>query len=204
MRTRREALVMAAAGSIGTVSSAAAQAGVGRVVRRIGSAAAVRGNAIVDLALDDAVFVGDILRTGAASRLLVRCTDGLEIALGPATDLILRSYLTQPSGSLTVLLGLLEGIARLVGGPAPHGQVIQMDTRTAVASVRSTEWLVESTARGTHVLAIVDEVRVAAIAGGEVVLRPGEGTDVPPGASPKAPALWGEAQRRDAIARTTL
>ena len=51
-------------------------------------------------------------------------------------------------------------------------------------------------ARGTHLQ--------RGVPGGQVVLQPGQGTDVPPGGPPKAPALWGEARRRDAIARTTI
>ena len=104
-----------------------------------------------------------------------------------------------------MVLGLLQGIVRLIGGGgAPAGGTIEVDTRTAIASVRSTEWLLESTAKGTGVLSIVGEVTVLALAGGEVVLRPGQGTDVPPGGPPKPPATWGETRRRDAIARTTL
>ena len=66
-----------------------------------------------------------------------------------------------------------------------------------MASVRSTEWLVESTAKGTGVLSLAGEVTVRGLAGGVVVLRPGEGTDVAPGAPPRPPAIWGEARRRD-------
>ena len=84
------------------------------------------------------------------------------------------------------------------------GRSIEIDTRTAVASVRSTEWLAESTAKGTGVLSIEGEVTVHAIAGGTVILRPGEGTDVASAAPPKAPAIWGAARRQDAIARTTI
>ena len=73
-----------------------------------------------------------------------------------------------------------------------------------MASVRSTEWLVESTAKGTGVLSVAGEVTVRSLAGGAVVLRPGEGTDVAPDAAPKAPAVWGAARRQAALARTAF
>ena len=55
------------------------------------------------------------------------------------------------------------------------GRAIEVDTRTAVASVRSTEWLVESTDKGTGVLAIVGEVTVRGLAGGRGGSAPGRG-----------------------------
>ena len=178
--------------------------GIGRVTRAQGSLAAVRGSAIVGLAAGDDVFVDDILRTGADSRALIDCTDGLQIAIGPGTEMAVRSFVTDETGGIRVVLGLLQGITRLIGGLVEGGRSFEIDTRTAVASVRSTEWLVESTAKGTGVLSIVGEVTVRALAGGAVVLRPGEGSDVAPGAPPKTPALWGAARRQYAIARTTL
>ena len=156
------------------------------------------------LAAGDDVFVDDILRTGADSRALIDCADGLQIAIGPGTEMALRSFVTDEPGGIRMVLGLLQGITRLIGGLVEGGRSIEIDTRTAVASVRSTEWLVESTAKGTGVLSIVGEVIVRALAGGAVVLRTGEGSDVAPGAPPKTPALWGAARRQDAIARTTL
>jgi hypothetical protein len=203
--TRRRTLAAAGGGLVLLASGrAAANTGIGRVARTEGSLAAVRGTAVVRLAAGDDVFVDDILRTGAASRALVVCGDGLQIAMGPGTELAVRSFVADEPGGVRVVLGLLQGITRLIGGLVEGGRAIEIDTRTAVASVRSTEWLVESTAKGTGVLSLVGEVAVRALAGGSVVLRPGEGSDVAPGAAPKPPALWGEARRRDAIARTTL
>ena len=207
MPTRRTTLAIAGSGLLVLAGGpAAAQNGIGRVARRTGETAALRGLAIVPLAPGDDVFVDDIVRTGPESRLVISCTDGLQIAIGPATELAVRSFLqgSGPSGRLEVVLGLLQGIMRLIGGGTSAGQTIEVDTRTAIASVRSTEWLLESTAKGTGVLSIAGEVTVLALASGEVVLRPGQGTDVPAGGPPKPPATWGEARRRDAIARTTL
>ena len=178
-------------------------AGVARVARAEGALAAVRGAAIVRLMPGDEVFLDDILRTGDEARALIECGDGLEIVLGPATELALRSVVADAGGT-SVVLGLLQGITRLIGGAVTGGRSIEVDTRTAVAAVRSTQWLVESTAKGTGVLSIEGEVTVTALAGGRVRLQPGEGTDVPPGGPPRAPAVWGDARRRNAVARTTL
>jgi FecR protein len=203
--SRRTALAGAGGGLVLLATGRGlAAGGIGRVSRAEGSIAAVRGRAIVGLAAGDDVFVDDILRTGAESRALIVCTDGLEIAIGPGTELAVRSFVTGEPVGLRVVLGLLQGITRLIGGLVEGDRSIEIDTRTAIASVRSTEWLVESTAKGTGVLSISGEVTVRALAGGSVVLQPGEGTDVVPGGAPRAAAVWGEARRRDAIARTTV
>ena len=201
MPTRRVVLGVVA-GAVG-VGAAGAAAGIGIVERAQGMVAVVRGAGIVPLAVGDAVFVEDILRTGSDARALIVCRDGLQIAIGPATELALRRF-AAAEGRLEAAFGLLRGITRLVGSLVGGESAIDLDTRTAVASVRSTEWIVESSAPGTAALAITGAVSVRSLAGGVVTLRAGEGTDVAPGAAPRAPALWGEARRRDAIARTTV
>ena len=204
LNTRRDTLTLAAALACLAAGAVAAEPGVGQVARSSGAVEVVRAGSVLGLTLGDPVFQHDIVRTGPDGRLLIVGGDGLRIALGPGTELAVHAYLEREAGGgFTVVLGLLQGIARLIGGEPAAPRTIEVDTRTAVASVRSTEWLIESTARGTAVLSIVGEVSVLGLAGGSVVLRPGQGTDVPPDGPPKAAATWGEARRRDALARTT-
>lgn len=183
----------------------AAEAAVGEVAELEGTVQVIRAAGIVAVAKGQPVLASDILRTGEDGRVLIVCPDGLRILIGSGSELALRHYrFDRPAGSLEAALGLLRGIVRLIGGDSAWRQWIEVDTRTAVASVRSTEWLVESTARGTGVLAVAGTVEVQGLAGGLVRLGPGEGTDVAPGQAPRPPARWGDARRRDALARTTL
>ena len=144
MPTRRDTLAMAGAGLLGvTARSAQASSDIAQVLASTGVADVVRGITVVALAPGDSIFE-DIVRTGPESRLQIVCNDGLQIVIGAGTELAVRSYLTPATGGrLEIVLGLLRGIARLIGGPSatPHG--IEIDTRTAMASVRSTEWLIE-------------------------------------------------------------
>lgn len=165
----------------------------------------LRAGRFEELAAGSPLFPNDILRTGADGRVRVRCPDGLQLLVGSGTELALRGYLLdRPRGMLRATFGILRGIVRLIGGATAPRQWIEVDTRTAVASVRSTEWLLDVTPRGTGVLSVEGVVEVQALAGGRVSLRPGEGTDVPPGGPPRPAARWGEARRRDGLARTTI
>lgn len=204
MPKRRTALASFGAATIVAALPASAQLpGIGRVRRAMGRLLAVRGSALVPLSVGDEVFADDILRTDPAGKALIVCEGGLEITIGPGTELALRRFAVDGSGRLSAFFGLLRGIARLLGNLVA-GSAVEVDTRTAVASVRATEWIVESADKGTAVLALSGRVAVRALAGGSVELGPGEGTDVAPGGAPRQPALWGEARRRDAVARTTL
>jgi hypothetical protein len=204
MPKRRTALASVGAAAVAAALPASAQlARIGRVRRAMGQLLAVRGSSLVRLTVGDEVFADDILRTGEAGKALIVCEGGLEITIGPGTELALRRFAVDGSGRLSAFLGLLRGIARLLG-KLVAGSAVEVDTRTAVASVRATEWIVESADKGTAVLALSGRVEVRALAGGAVELGPGEGTDVAPGAAPRQPVRWGEARRRDAVARTTL
>lgn len=198
------AAVLAAAA--GPSRLAAQEAAVGEVVRLRERAAAIRGLKIVPLAEGGPVLAADIVRTDGTGWVLIRCRDGLQIAIGGSSEVAVRTYLADEAagGALRVALGLLRGIVRLVGGTSFRRQRIEVDTRTALASVRSTEWLVEAAEAGTGVLSLEGVVEVRGLAGGLVRLGPGQGTDVRPGAPPRPAARWGTARRLDAVARTTF
>lgn len=204
MPLRRNTLAgFGAAAILGAVPASAQLTSIGRVRRTVGRLLVVRGNALVSLAAGDEVFADDILRTDAAGKALIVCDGGLEITVGPGTELALRRFAVDGSGRLTAFFGLLRGIARLLGRLVA-GSAVEVDTRTAVASVRATEWIVESAEKGTAVLALSGRVGVRGLAGGTVELGPGEGTDVAPGTEPRQPVRWGAPRRQDAVARTTL
>lgn len=201
----QEAKGQEATGQGATGQGATGQAAMGEVAQLVGSAQLLRGGTIRPLAQGEAVLTDDIVRTAADGRVQIRCRDGLRIAIGSGSEVALRSYLVeQDEGRLRAALGLLRGIVRLISGNALRRQWIEVDTRAAVASVRSTEWLVEVKETETAVLALEGVVEVRGLAGGLVRLQPGEGTDVVPGGVPHPAARWSSARRLDAIARTSF
>lgn len=127
------------------------------------------------------------LRTGAGTRAEIRCADGLAVTLGPETEIDLSGLVGDPGRP--VLLRLAAGIVGLVAPVAPAGG-LAVETPLAIASVRSTEWLVEAGELGaTAVFVRAGRVAVTPPGGAETwLLGPGEGIDLAP---PPAPPTRG-------------
>ncbi|MGQ9371125.1 FecR family protein [Azospirillum sp. ST 5-10] len=180
------------------LAGAAAAQPVGEVVTLIGQAERVRGGAAEPVVRGMAVEPGDVLNTGPAGRLRIRFVDGSTGVLGVESTLTVARF-AQPGGAGTrdAALELGRGILRSIAETVRPGQRFDVRTPTAVASVRSTEWIVVITPEGTGVLALDGRVAVRGTAAGAarpVVLEPGEGTDVAPGRPPTPPARWSPAR----------
>ncbi len=188
-----------------------------QVVDAIGSVSALVGQAQVTsqgeaqarpLALGTKVFEGDRIRTAADARLRVHLKDGSVLTLGAATDLSLSRFHYAPEqAARNVLLEVPRGIIRVLVELLVAHSTFELQSNTAVASVRGTDWIAEAMPDATAIVGLAGRVAVrsaAAAPPGEVVLLPGEGTTVPAGAPPQAVKTWGEARRNDFIARTSL
>ena len=135
------------------------------------------------------------IATGSATRVRITCDDGVVVTVGTSTEINLES-LVSPGPS--VVLQLIDGIVGLLVPDAGPG----FDVRTplAIASVRSTEWLVEhGRADGSAVFVRAGRVAVRPRDGGAVTLGPGEGVTVTPEGVAGEVKTWG-AER---IARST-
>jgi hypothetical protein len=166
---------------------------VGRVVRQEGTGAVVRDAVRSPLIPGTAVFRSDVIETGPASRITVQFTDNTTLGLGPESRVAIADYAILAGGSRTAtILSLLAGIVRAAVHDLGLGG-FEVRTDVAVASARSTEWTVEVTPTGTAVLGLDGTVEVASLlSGASVLLVPGTGTDVRPGADPTQPVPWGK------------
>ena len=154
------------------------------------------------------VHEGDRIRTGTGARLRLELIDGSVVQLGDQTDLVLDWFLHAPAlSSQNVLLRVSAGIFRAIVELALPRSAFEVQTATAVASVRGTDWIAEATPDATAIVALDGRVSVRSIRPGivgEVVLGPGEGTTVEADAPPTAVSVWGEARRTSFIDRTTV
>jgi ferric-dicitrate binding protein FerR (iron transport regulator) len=200
--TRRGAIALAAAAAVLPRSGRAAAAGLVTTVR--GRATATRAGATIDLHQGAAVEVGDALRTHAGARLLVTLVDGSTLALGELSQLVLTTADAQPQGGAGLVFDLLDGIVRAVLGPA-RPDVFAVRGRVAVAAARSTDFIVETTARQTDVFVAAGEVAVSEVYGpGEAVLAAGDGIDVVRGEPLRPVVRWGQRRIDDVLARTAV
>jgi hypothetical protein len=160
------------------------------------------------VAVGDALFEGDRIRTETGSRLRLTLRDGSVLTCGEATGLTLDRALYAPEPAsrsylVRVSFGIVRAMVELLATPV----AFEMQTNTAVISVRGTEWIAETQRAATAVVALEGEVAVRNVdpaVPGTVTLGPGEGVTVTAGAPPPAPTVWGDARRNSFIERTTV
>jgi hypothetical protein len=160
------------------------------------------------LTVGAALHEGDRIRTAQGARLRLAFADGSVVQLGERTDLVLDWFLHAPdAGTQNVLLRVSFGIFRVILQLVLPRAAFEVQTATAVASVRGTDWIAEASAEATAIVALEGDVAIRNVEPalpGEVVLGTGEGTTVTADAPPTAPTVWGDARRNDFIERTTV
>jgi hypothetical protein len=183
----------------------AAQDAVGEVVRIQGRVAKTRGSGETALATGAKIAIGDSIVTGEDGKVDLRFTDGSLLTVGPSSRVEVARYAPKMgSGSGEALLSLLSGIIKIIVNDGTRWSRFAVQTETAVASVRGTEWLVEAAKDTSAVLVLNGSVEVASRNPGPVFkLGPGHGTDIKAGAAPTPPKIWGAARRQKALERVT-
>ena len=175
--------VLAVRGAVFTDSAGRCSRSPRRRPRRCSTIVATDGKA--KIALDD----GTIISVGEHTR--VRISQFRKAAQ------VTRTKLELVSGALRVLVAKV----------APNGH-FEIETETAVAVVRGTDWLIEATPDRTSVALLEGDVAVTGRdpqARGSVALQQaGQGTDVRRGAAPTPPVPWGARRLADLLARATF
>lgn len=189
-------LVGAAAGFMATVfllnATAAAAQGIGQVVKLEGAVTAERSDRSVTLHVGSAVFKQDTIATQSGSRLKIEFKNGSLLAIGEESRVALTKYTpVLAGGRIIVAIRLFIGIVRsTLPKGRPNG--FEIHTRAAIASVRSTDWLVERTGDRTSVLAIEGRVWVEArpFRRWTVTVNPGLGIDFRDNDDAPQPTRW--------------
>lgn len=133
--------------------------------------------------------------------------DGTIISISENTRVRIREFRKATHAAKTKL-ELVSGALRVfVAKVAPNGH-FEIETETAIAAVRGTDWLIEVVPGRTSVALLRGSVEVGtreSTPGGSVVLsNPGQGTDVRRGAAPTTPIPWGATRLADLLARATF
>lgn len=158
-----------------------------------GAVSALTGNARAFLAeetrplsLAAPVFVGDLLRTEAQSRMTLALGARTTLRLGSATEIRLERYIIDAGGEISFANGAILFDRE---GTTP-GEPLTVDGAYGLIAVRGTRFFAGPSEAPFAVFA--DRGSVSVTAGGrEVVLNAGEGTEIAaPGDPPKAASRW--------------
>jgi hypothetical protein len=150
-----------------------------------------------------ALAAKDVLQTGSSGRVEVACSDGTRVTLGPDTQIGLGSLVGEQAGDASIGMSLHRGIARFLA-PVRTWGTFNVFGPVAVASVRSTEWIMETPKRGTNVFVLDGVVEVQGKRGNTVRLAPTYGVDVAADGTMGEPKKWGAKRVADVLARLGL
>lgn len=170
------------------------------VQRFVGTAQLVDKQGERPVAAGLAVAADDAVRTAGDGQMEIVCSDGITITIGFATHIELRGLITPQPREGSVLLRLLAGIAGFVV-PEKTFRDFSVETQTAVAAVRSTQWFVDTPDAATSVFVREGRVGVDPSAGDELTLAAGEGLDISANGESGQPALWATARIETAASR---
>lgn len=178
----------------------------GEVVRLVGTGNIIRASDVLPLAIGVALYQDDRLTTDADSRVEIKAVDGSILVIGGSSRVSLANFDTAAAeGGAAALIELFEGILRIDLSDDSAWDRFEVRTNTAIASVRSTQWIVEALPAKSAVFVVDGIVTVTdRIGRGAVELMAGDGTDIPFGAQPGAPKKWGKRRVAAALARTTI
>jgi hypothetical protein len=180
---------------------------------KVGAVLAVRGAVFTDsagsmrpLAVQAPVRERDaIVATDGKAKIAL--DDGTIISVAEHTRVHISQFRKAAQATRTKL-ELVSGALRVfVAKVAPNGH-FEIETETAIAVVRGTDWLVEALPDRTSVALLRGDVAVTGrdprAAGSVVLQQAGQGTDVRRGAAPTAPIPWGAGRLADLLARATF
>ncbi len=145
------------------------------------------------LTIGGPIYQGDQLRSTAGCGAKLRFIDGSTLAIGENTVMTVHTY-AQQGGSRMAIFEMISGIFRAIVSPLAGDAVFAVRTPTAVAAVRSTDWMLAAKADLTEVFVGEGAVAVRSLnpaITAEVMLLQGDGTDVKPNEPPLSARKWG-------------
>lgn len=161
------------------------------------------GGARSEATVGAALSASDLLQTGPSGRVEVACSDGTHVTVGPDTEINLGSLIGEQGEDASIGMSLHRGIARFLA-PVRTWGTFNVFGPVAVASVRSTEWIMLTPEAGTSVFVRQGIVEVQSKRGTAVRLSPTYGVDVAPDGTMAPAKKWGAKRVADALARLGL
>ena len=145
--------------------------------------------------------MSDVVETGPNGKAVLHLDDGSALVLGNNTRVQVKDFLAAPAArERNVLIEATKGVLRFVVRAISDGaDDVWVQTPTAYAAVRGTDWMISVSPNSTGVFVENGSVIVQNVGGSvkEVVLNKGQGTEVEAGKQPTDPAAWAPERIRD-------
>jgi hypothetical protein len=187
---------------IGFAASAGAQQAVGSVNRTQGEARA-EGQSPRAFSVGSLIRFGDVVTTGAAARIEFTLADGTLVTMGERARLVIDEFVYDPAretgrASLNFVAGAFRMITGAIGKQPDRPLLVR--TPVATIGIRGTDFWGGPLDDPLNVLVLEGSVAVTTPAG-QVVLEPGQGTNVAgPNTAPAAATIWSQERVARAVA----
>jgi hypothetical protein len=133
---------------------------IGKVVTLVGSVTVEHATAVIvqanvsdqasQIKVGDLVYLGDVVKTGADSRVGINFTDGTSFSLSSNARMALTEFVYDPNGkSNSTLLSLTKGTFTFVAGKIAKTGNMTIDTPVATLGIRGTTPHIEISDDGT-------------------------------------------------------
>jgi hypothetical protein len=174
---------------------------VGRVIEQVGEAYFIHKGTVSSLRPGSELAAEDRVVTTPDGKLVIQFDDGSLCTIGPDSELLLADLAASEGG----WLDLVHGIVRVILAPGARKAETGLHSRAVVASVRSTEFVLDTTLDKSAVFVASGTVQVTGrLTGLSVTLHAGEGTDVALRTPPTPAKRWGDKRVHEVMSRTTL
>jgi hypothetical protein len=186
----------------------ASAAVAGTVTKLQGEAARVADGKRNSIDVGEALSVGDVIETGAKSRLLLKLVDGSELTLGENARVTLEALkIDKVASTGEEKIAVEKGSFLFQGGDIEKMKQRDVAVRTPVATmgIRGTKFWGGQQGERYGVLTFSGKVEVKGTDGKSVLLTAGKGTWFGAGEkAPKKPAAWTKDETSAAVESITF
>ncbi len=178
---------------------------VGKVLAVRGDVVALAGRERTALAVDMPLRSSHVI-VAATGKARIELVDGTLLSVGENSRMRI-AQVAPPGTTPATRVELISGALRLLVVKATPAARFEVETETAIAAVRGTDWIVEAMPANTGVVVLTGSVDVTSRTPARTTVRLDRseaGTDVPRGGAPTPPARWGAPRLSALLARTSL
>jgi hypothetical protein len=189
-------------GTVGTLLASLAFSGRSSAAVAAGHVEEIKGEAFADagnqhrpLEKSSSIYVGDLVETGASSRLTMLLGEDTTIRLGERAHLLIDQFLSRTGGEISLQSGPMLFDRPSGSRPVP----MKIKSPYGLIAVRGTKFFA-GPSNGVFAVFVDHGTVVVSGGGSDVVLQAGEGTDLNSrGANPSGIVKWGPARVKAAF-----